>query len=67
MDILSTEIELPVYKKLHNELKNQGRTVEWLRSKLDFSYPHTYGLLTGRFTLTEKNRQKMNELLSTEY
>ena len=67
MEILDAQIELPVHIKLRNELKKQGRTISWLASELEFCYSHTHSILTGRFTLTEKNRKKINELLGTDY
>ncbi len=61
------EIVVPLSKKFSDELKKQGRTITWLAAQMNFSFEHTHGLLSNKRTITEKSRQKMNELLSTSF
>jgi plasmid maintenance system antidote protein VapI len=60
------EYRLP-HENLSKELLSRGISISFIARKLKTNPSHLSRCLCGTNNLTEKNRQKMNELLETNY
>lgn len=48
-------------------LKNRGQSITWVAGKLNIDRKYLSSVLLGIYPLTKKNRQKINELLNTDF
>lgn len=67
IDKYRTEIPLSANTLIRNHLKNNGQTITWLAQKVQLDSKYLTAVLIGHHPLTEKNRQKINEVFKTEY
>ena len=65
-DLELATLRLP-YQKIANHLKSRGITITFVAKQIDIDHRHLAHCLSGIYNLTEKNRQKINELLGTNY
>lgn len=61
------EIELKPYKLIDLYLTSRGITSKWVADYTEVSPSLIHMIRTGKATLTEEMRQKINELLETDY
>ena len=61
-----SECRSPI-ENISRELKNRGITITFIAKKLETDPSHLSRCLSGTSNLTKKNREKINELLGTNY
>ena len=61
------EIELKPYKLIDLYMTGKGIKSTWVAQYLDVSVALISGIRSGKATLTEEMRQKINELLEINY
>lgn len=52
---------------INKHLKENGIMQSWVASKIGISRSHLLNILTQKRTLSEKNKQKINETLKTNF
>ena len=67
MEEFSIDIQLSVLKLIKKHLEKNGSTISWLARKIDLDPKHLSGILRGENYLSEKNREKINNFLGTNY
>lgn len=67
MTEICIDIQLSAQKLIAKHLKDNGWSISWLARKVDLDVRHLSGILRGVQYLTEKNRQKINTFLKTNY
>lgn len=67
MEIEVIELELPIHKLFDLYILGSGIKYKWIASNIGISASHLSKMCKGEKRLTEKMRQKMNELLETNY
>lgn len=63
----SIDIQLSAPKLIKNHLKKNGSTISWLARNVDMDVKHLSGVLRGADYFSEKNREKINNFLGTNY
>lgn len=61
------EIDLTPAKLFIFYIKGHGISYKWIADNLNVTVSYVSQVLNGKFRLTEEMRQKMNELLETNY
>jgi len=59
------EAEKTIPQLFEDAFKDEGRSKGWIADKLGINISTLSRILSGKYTLTERNRKKMNELLGT--
>jgi lambda repressor-like predicted transcriptional regulator len=66
MEILMNEVQ-DVRVLIKDHLRERGTTVTWLALKIGVSPAHLLNILSKKRTLSEANKQKINETLKTNF
>lgn len=61
------KIDMETNVLFKNELKKRGISITWLADNIGIGIQHCSRILLGNKKLTEKTRQKMNEVLQTNF
>lgn len=67
MSVIEKEIYRLPYENISKELLERGISISFIARKIKTDPSHLSRCLCGTSNLTEKNRQKINELLGTNY